>query len=266
MDEPSERSEAGGALERIAQMVAAGASAALPRYERLARAIGAEIDSGRWGPGDQLPADSAFAKELPFSLGTIQKALKRLEDDGVVVRRYRVGTFVRDRKLRDSDVRHLRFLFPGEKAIAPLTVRTIDISPAKTANAWGEGIEAMGPLVRIRRICTVGIETRLFLETYLRADQFGSLLDVPLADMSATPLSTMLGEKFNAPTLRTDHRFRLVAANEAARKWLDLPRGAPVIDWRMYCYSYDDVLIMAQRVMFPQTHCSLQIVEVTSPA
>jgi hypothetical protein len=33
----------------------------------------------------------------------------------------------------------------------------------------------------------------------------------------------------------------------------------------MYCYSFNDVLIMAQRATFAQTRCELQIMEMTPP-
>ena len=254
--------EAQAALARIARRASARAPG-LPKHARLSKAIGAEIDSGRWRAGEQLPPDTEFAKRLPFSLGTVQKALKHLEDDGVVVRRYRVGTFVRDRVMRDPDIHHLRFLFPEESGVAPLTVRTIDIRRVSEAEGWGDELDAMGRLLRIRRLCTIGADARVFLETWLPADKFAALLDIPLADMSATPLSAMLGERFDAPTLRTDHRIRLATPNAATRKWLDLPPRAAVIDWRMFCHSHDDVLIMAQRATFPQTRCALQIMEFT---
>ena len=38
-------------------------------------------------PGDRLPAETAMVRAMPFSLGTVQRALGKLVEDGVVERR-----------------------------------------------------------------------------------------------------------------------------------------------------------------------------------
>lgn len=45
-------------------------------------------------PGDQLPSETALSQKLGVSRNTIRDALMSLEQDGIVVRRHGIGTFV----------------------------------------------------------------------------------------------------------------------------------------------------------------------------
>ena len=52
------------------------------------------IESGAYEPGEQFPSEADLAAQLGISRPTLREALLNLEQDGVVVRRHGVGTFV----------------------------------------------------------------------------------------------------------------------------------------------------------------------------
>lgn len=52
------------------------------------------IESGAYEPGQQLPAEADLAAQLGISRPTLREALYNLEQEGVIVRRHGVGTFV----------------------------------------------------------------------------------------------------------------------------------------------------------------------------
>lgn len=52
------------------------------------------IDDGTYEPGEQLPSESDLATELGISRPTLREALFNLEQEGVIVRKHGVGTFV----------------------------------------------------------------------------------------------------------------------------------------------------------------------------
>ena len=240
-------------IARLASTLAQASNAPGPKYEHLARALLVQIEAGAWKPGARLPADSVFQQALPLSLGTIQQALRKLVQIGVLERRYRIGTFVRDIEVH-SEIRHLRFIAPGQDTLAPVTVRVIDIARVEenTTNL-GPALVAVGDLVRVRRLCTINAEFRVYLETFLPADRVGSLLHVRPSDVHGISLSTLLKEKFNAPTARTEHCLRIAAVSEHAGSSLGLEASAQVIDWCMYSYSHEGGLLMAQRAAVPRT-------------
>jgi GntR family transcriptional regulator len=52
------------------------------------------IESGTYQPGEQLPSENELAAQLGISRPTLREALQHLEQDGVVIRKHGVGTFV----------------------------------------------------------------------------------------------------------------------------------------------------------------------------
>jgi GntR family transcriptional regulator len=52
------------------------------------------IESGTYQPGSQLPSENELAIQLGISRPTLREALRNLEQQGIIVRRHGVGTFV----------------------------------------------------------------------------------------------------------------------------------------------------------------------------
>jgi GntR family transcriptional regulator len=52
------------------------------------------IETGSYKPGQQLPSEADLASQLSVSRPTLREALRYLEQEGVIVRRQGVGTFV----------------------------------------------------------------------------------------------------------------------------------------------------------------------------
>jgi GntR family transcriptional regulator len=68
--------------------------AALPPYEQLREQITALVLGGALAPGDRLPAIRQLAKDLGLAGGTVARAYRELESDGVVSTHGRHGTVV----------------------------------------------------------------------------------------------------------------------------------------------------------------------------
>jgi GntR family transcriptional regulator len=52
------------------------------------------VESGAYEPGEQLPSQADLAAQLGISRPTLREALLNLEQDGVIIRKHGVGTFV----------------------------------------------------------------------------------------------------------------------------------------------------------------------------
>ncbi|NNU27743.1 GntR family transcriptional regulator [Isoptericola sediminis] len=66
----------------------------VPAYEQIRAQVAAAVAVGTLRPGDRLPASRALAHDLGIAVGTVQRAYRELEGDGVVVSRRRTGTVV----------------------------------------------------------------------------------------------------------------------------------------------------------------------------
>jgi GntR family transcriptional regulator len=64
------------------------------RYEQVAADIRRRVRSGELAPGARLPGEQDLAEEHGVALGTARKAVRMLRDEGLLVTRASLGTFV----------------------------------------------------------------------------------------------------------------------------------------------------------------------------
>ena len=75
---------------RTQYMTLADAASATPQQAIL---------SGEFAPGSQLTAEFDLIEQMGVSRTTLREALKRLEEQGLIVQRRGRGTYVRDRSI-----------------------------------------------------------------------------------------------------------------------------------------------------------------------
>jgi GntR family transcriptional regulator len=65
-----------------------------PSYQQLADYLRAAIAEGQYGPRDVIPSLKQLQGETGLALGTVQRAIQLLEDEGLVYTVPGRGTFV----------------------------------------------------------------------------------------------------------------------------------------------------------------------------
>jgi DNA-binding transcriptional regulator YhcF (GntR family) len=78
-------------------MLEVDTTSAVPPYEQLRQQVTALVQGGVLGPGARLPAIRQLANDLGLAGGTVARAYRELEADGVVSTHGRHGTIVADR-------------------------------------------------------------------------------------------------------------------------------------------------------------------------
>lgn len=73
-----------------------------PIYARLKSAILENIDSSTWIPDQRLPSEAEMVNALGVSRMTVNRALRELTADGILIRQQGVGTFVAPKKAHSS--------------------------------------------------------------------------------------------------------------------------------------------------------------------
>lgn len=71
----------------------------IPLYQQLAEYI-KQLISEQCKPGDKLPTEAEFSQQFEVSRITVRKAIELLVEDGYVIRKQGIGTFVAEQKLR----------------------------------------------------------------------------------------------------------------------------------------------------------------------
>ncbi|MET9650429.1 winged helix-turn-helix domain-containing protein [Streptomyces sp. NPDC006460] len=127
-----------------------------PPYEQVARSLGAAIRTRKLGPGEKLPSHAKLTEHYGFARATIQRALRDLEDEGLVVSRKGSGVFVRHRTERPAGLRPY-----VEQAFSSRNV-TIDFAGFSSETLHGALQE---PLDKIRtgRLSPASIRVRILV-------------------------------------------------------------------------------------------------------
>ena len=81
---------------------------AMAKYAQLVHVIEASVAADSLSPGNKLPTETEFVNGTPFSLGTVQRAMRILVDRGIIERRQGVGTFVSERTSRLNEPQQIR--------------------------------------------------------------------------------------------------------------------------------------------------------------
>jgi GntR family transcriptional regulator len=188
------------------------------------------ILAGKFLPGSQLPAEFDLMDQLGVSRTTLREALKRLEEQGLIVRRRGRGTYVRERAI----VKDLSLNFGISEMItqAGLTpgVRstTVRREPAPAEVAAALALAEGTPLIVIERVRTAGERPVVWSRDMLPADRLEPR-GLTAGDLAARSLYESLTDHFHIRIVRGVAQLTPVvaAADLAAR--LDVRRGTALL-------------------------------------
>ncbi len=153
----------------------------LSRYASLAAALRGRIVSGEWAPGTALPAEQALAQQHGVALGTLRRAMELLAGQGLVDRRHGRGTFVTEGLAGAHMLRFFRFgATDGETPGSRILAR--DRVPAPVEAAQALGLPDGAPVLRLRRLRTLGGLPRLHEEIVLPLPLFDPIADGDTAE------------------------------------------------------------------------------------
>ena len=118
----------------------------LPLYLQLASLIRRCISSGLLKPGDHLPSEAELCRHFTISRSTVRQALKELEEQGLILRRQGLGSFVAEPKLyrRSENI----YSFTSEAA-------AMGRKPGSRLLSF----EVLRPSAEIRRLMEIGDES-----------------------------------------------------------------------------------------------------------
>jgi DNA-binding transcriptional regulator YhcF (GntR family) len=127
-----------------------------PPYEQVASSLGAAIRTRRIAPGEKLPSQKELTESYGFARATIQRALRDLEDDGLVVSRKGSGVYVRNRTERPAGLR------PYVEQAFSSKVVTIDFAGFSSETLHGALQEPLDK-IRIGRLAPSSITVRILV-------------------------------------------------------------------------------------------------------
>ncbi|GEN26039.1 GntR family transcriptional regulator [Halomonas cupida] len=229
----------------------------VPKYARFYNAIKQAVHAGDLLPGDKLPSEQALSARLPASLGTLQKALKALSDDGIVIREHGRGTFIRDQEVKFEDIRVFRFLDEGRPL--PLNLQGLGIREVELDTELAEFFGQQRAAV-VQRLVQVEGEPWTFNEFYMPLAYAEALMERPASDFDGLSLHEYLFHTQRILTSRFMHRLGVGPFSADARHSLALPDDVQCgMQWQVRGYSRDGLPTTFQRFELQPGHREIEI-------
>ena len=133
------------------------ASSPIPLYAQLQSVIESHLDSDGYRAGDRLPSENTLISRFHVSLPTVRRALSRMVDDGLIVRKRGVGTVVVRTKPPDAALLDLDVTRGFAQAVAADGVRFVVDTDGRAGTGSGMRTErAVRNGVRIG-VCRTGL-------------------------------------------------------------------------------------------------------------
>ena len=158
----------------------------LPLYQRLADAIRRDVVNGEYKPGDKVPSENVFSRELSIAPGTVRQALAQLVKEGILERKHGKGTFVRSPNFDDALFRFFRMRGEQGELLMPeseILSRELEIFPDSIVEVF-ESHYGIGA-INMHRLRKVNGETVMFEDIWLPRDPFQNFLRAPLDEIGA---------------------------------------------------------------------------------
>ncbi len=196
-----------------------------PIYLQLSNFFSERITAGELREGDALPTETALCGLLGISRSTVRQAFSMLEDEGVIMRKKRVGTRVCKPKLKRNINNLYNFttemcvlgLVPSSKVISFSTVHP----PAKVAETLG--LDQAETTFRVERLRLADGEPLLLETAYIPTRVCPSLNREQLNDSLYATIQECSG---SAPQEATEV-YEAITLNKREAKLLNVRAGEP---------------------------------------
>ncbi len=194
--------------------------AGVTKYALLRNAILKAIEEGYWASGAKLPAENEFVRVTPFGLGTVQRALRELTEEGFIVRRQGYGSFVAVPGRSMDKPWHCRFLNDDGTDFLPIFPKILKIERTGAYGPWSVFLEQQGAnVICVERQIRINYEFTLYNRFFANADKFGDVLGGPISDIEAANLKMLLTRKCSLPiTVLTQNMRFLEFSKDVCRK------------------------------------------------
>jgi GntR family transcriptional regulator len=204
------------------------------------------IEDGAFEPGEQLPSEADLAVQLGISRPTLREALHNLEQEGLIVRKHGVGTFVSRRTLiLESGLEVLESL-ESQAHWLGLNTEVVQLAISERPAAEEErrmlqlSEDELVDVLDVDRVIAIEGEPVAYLKdvvplTYLRQEDLGE-------QFSGSVLDIFLQRDVVLPAA-SHTQISAGGADAQLAKRLGVPKGTALLKLVGQLYSYDEKVL-----------------------
>jgi len=218
-----------------------------PLYAGVKQMIVARIASGEWQPHHRIPSENELVEQLGVSRMTINRALRELSSEGVLVRVQGVGTFVAEAKGHSAlfEVRSIADEIAARGHVHTATVIAVQERPAEPDIArWLE----VPPGTPVYQSLVVHRENDVPVQIEDRHVNPAAAPDYLAQDLGRVTANHYLMRV--APLEAAEHFVEAVLPSAAEAKLLAITRSEPCLMIRRRTWSGGRV-VTAVRLLYP---------------
>jgi DNA-binding GntR family transcriptional regulator len=244
----------------LARHLARANAQGVPKYVRLQEAVIESIRSGHWKPGDRLPAEEELARFAKMSLGTVQRALRSLSAQGIVVRQQGLGSFVGETQKRMQDPWHCRFLDESTGEILPVYSKAVRRQLVNERGAWSNYL-GNGRILRIDRRLDIGGEFNVYSRFYADRGTLGYFWNCPLAELNGANFKKLITRECSLPITDIKHSLRLTTFARDIARIINVGHDVTGMFLFSMAYAGRDTCVYYQEFYIPPTRRFLRFSE-----
>ncbi|MCC6103000.1 MAG: GntR family transcriptional regulator [Olegusella sp.] len=224
-------------------------------YVQVSDYVREKIYSKEWGVNEPIPSEHELMDMLQLSRGTVQKGIRQLVDEGLLVQQRGRGTFVvQPLMARPSSNQLLSF---GESMNAQgIEFRTRVVAKriehANLAVAENLQIEEGDEYMYLVRVRYVHRRAVMLIESHLSLEACPALVS---ADFEHEALFAIVERLSGHRIGRSEMVYTARTAGKARGAWLECDERAPVLDLDQLVFLEDDMPFEWGSVWLPANRC-----------
>lgn len=209
---------------------------------------------------DQLPSEAAIAKKLGVSRNTLREAYISLENEGIIVRRHGIGTFVAHFPLIQDSLNEFSPFAQliQERGYEPhfeTLAMSMEQAPMEVCDILNS--HPATKLRRIKRLVRADQQPVIYVDEYISPIVEKAQVDW---DSFAGDMVRLLSDSLEVPLNQIQSRIRAAAINEEVSQYLALETGTPILSVRSTIFTVDNQAISYSRIYFNSNVVELNIV------
>ncbi|MCD4752931.1 MAG: GntR family transcriptional regulator [Anaerolineaceae bacterium] len=218
------------------------------------------IDEKQLTGNDQLPSEASIAKTLGVSRNTLREAYVALENEGIIIRRHGIGTFVAHSAfIRDSlndfspfaNIIRDSGYTPGFQTLS----MDYEYAPNNVYNVFAAPSSIK--LRCLKRVVQADQQPVIYIEDYIAPAVDAVILNWDAFDGN---LVHFLSASLDTPLNRIQSRIRASAIKPEFSKYLELPEGTPILSVRSIIFAVDNQPITYSNICFNSNIVEMNIV------
>jgi GntR family transcriptional regulator len=229
-----------------------------PKHVQLSRALVRALSEGIVREGDKLPSESILTEMTPYSLGTVQKAMKWLVQYGFVTRTPGIGTIVNSWQNPLSEPLHCRFAHKNGDFV-PVYSSIINRVPIDGAGPWNEVLGNNRRIFRIDRSIRIDDKFSVFSYFYVNVDRQPIFETLALSDFDNNNFKTLMYQQSGDSISHLDQRVTFVKPNKKIARYIGVDKETTVLQLKVSARTLSGENIYYQEFFIPPNDFDLQI-------